>query len=513
MSEQVVIGVDVGTTSTKAGAYRLDGSALSTAQVETTLRRIGPGAIEQDPQELLESAFATVAKCVERAGAGAVAAIAVTGQMAGILGIDRDWRPVAPYDSWLDARCAPQLRRLAAEHGDLVTERTGCPPMLDHAPKMQWWRDERPAAYAECAAFVMPAVFVAGALAGLSAEDAFIDRTYLHFTGVADARSATWSPELLAALELDGGKLPRIVASDAVVGELTAAAAARCGLRPGVPIAAGMGDTAAGVLGAGIVRAGQLLDTAGTAAVLVGAVDAFSADPAQGLIVMAGVLPGQWLPLNYVAGGGLALPWLADLVASAAANGESGSRTLVALLEEAAAVAPGADGLAFIPHLEGRIAPHAPAMRGGFLGLSLAHGRAQIARAILEAVAFEYATYLRAMRRLHPDVEFSSARVIGGGARSALWNSIKADVLGVPVERITMEETATRGAALLAASAAGLLDDLAAAAASVPTADVVEPDGGRHERYADLVDRYDGITGMLLEHQDILTPIERHLVR
>jgi xylulokinase len=514
MGEQVVIGVDVGTTSTKAGAYRLDGSAVSTAQAETSLRRRGRSAVEQDPEELLASAFTTVAQCVERAGAGrdGVAAISVTGQMAGILGIDRDWRPVAPYDSWLDARCAPQLERLAAEHGDLVCERTGCPPMVDHAPKMQWWRDERPEAYADTAAFVMPAVYVAGALAGLSAADAFVDRTYLHFTGVADARTGTWSPELLAALELDAGKLPRIVAPDAIVGELTAGAAARCGLLPGVPIAAGMGDTAAGALGAGIVRPGQLLDTAGTAAVLVGAVDAFSADPEHGLIVMAGVLPDQWLPLNYVAGGGLSLPWLADIASGAGAGGD-GPGTLAALLDEAAAVAPGADGLAFIPHLEGRIAPHAPAMRGGFLGLSLAHGRAQLARAILEAVAFEYATYLRAMRRLHPGVEFASARVIGGGARSRLWNSIKADVLGVPVERITMEETATRGAAILAASAVGLVGDLAAVAARAPTADVVEPDAGRHERYAALVDRYDGMTRMLLEHQDLVTPIERDLVR
>jgi len=220
--------------------------------------------------------------------------------------------------------------------------------------------------------------------------------------------------------------------------------------------------------------------------------------------VMAGALQDQWLPLNYVAGGGLALPWLAEI-----AGGDGGADTLAALLREAAEVPPGADGLAFIPHLEGRIAPHAPAMRGGFLGLSLAHGRAQLARAILEAVAFEYATYLRAMRRLHPGVAFASARVIGGGARSELWNAIKADVLGVPVERITMEETATRGAALVAAAAAGLLDDLAAVAARVPTAGVAEPHAGRHARYAGLVDRYDGLTRMLLEHQDLVTPTGR----
>ena len=200
--EQVVVGIDVGTTSTKAGAYRLDGSAQATAQVETRLLRRGPGAVEQDPAELLESAVACVAQCVERAGTGrdGVAAIAVSGQMAGVLGIDRDWRPVTPYDSWLDGRCAPQLRRLAAEHGDLVTARTGCPPMLDHAPKMQWWRDERPDVYADTAAFVMPGVYVAVVSSPTTASDATIRGSLLPSSSraasssgdhVADARSAT----------------------------------------------------------------------------------------------------------------------------------------------------------------------------------------------------------------------------------------------------------------------------------------------------------------------------------
>jgi len=112
-TEEIVVGIDVGTTSTKAGAYRLDGSAVATAQVETRLIRRGPGVVEQDPDELLASAFASVARCVERAGPGAgdgVAAIAVSGQMAGVLGIDRDWRPVTPYDSWLDGRCVYSAR-------------------------------------------------------------------------------------------------------------------------------------------------------------------------------------------------------------------------------------------------------------------------------------------------------------------------------------------------------------------------------------------------------------------
>jgi xylulokinase len=509
----IVIGVDVGTTSTKAGAYRLDGTALCTANVETHLLRPGRGQVEQDPAELLASAYAAVAECVSRGGlaAEAVQGLAITGQMAGVMGIDEDWNPVTPYDSWLDSRCAPQLRRLAAEHGDLLVERTGCPPMLDHAPKMQWWRDERPAAYARIRTFVMPAVYVAGRMAGLAAADAFIDPTYLHFTGVADGRTSAWSPELLAALGLDAERLPRIVASDRVVGELTAEAARRCGLATGTPIAAGLGDTAAGALGAGIVAPGQLLDTAGTAAVLIGSVPGFPADAEHALIGMRGFLPDQWLPLNYVAGGGLCLPWLVGL------GGPEGvaapTDALARLLAEAQNAPLGADGLLFLPHLEGRMAPHDPDMRGGWFGLSLAHGRGHLARSILEAVAFEYATYLQAMRRLSPTVDFAAARAIGGGARSAFWNQIKADVLGVCVEPVTAEETATRGAALVAASAAGLIADVAGVAADAPIADRVEPDAGRRARYAPLLERYVEVIELLADHPHLLNPTsERHLV-
>jgi xylulokinase len=490
-----LIGIDVGTSGTKAGAYDSAGRALGTAYVETSLNR-SADAIEQDPAELLSSAYEAVRGCVAAAGIDRrdVAAIAISGQMAGVMGIDADWSPVTAYDSWLDTRCAPQLRRLAAEHGRLLADRTGCPPMLDHAPKMQWWRDQRPAEYERIAKFVMPAVYVAGEMAGLTAAEAFVDPSYVHFSGVADARSGGWSAELCGTLGLDAAKLPEIVPSDRVIGELTAAAAGECGLAPGVPIAAGLGDTAAGALGAGTVRVGQLLDTAGTAAVLVGCVDAFRPDPGQRLIVMRGSLPGLWMPLNYVAGAGLCIPWLLGLTGG---EERGGAAQLAALLAEAAAVPPGADGLLFAPHVEGRIVPHDPQMHGGWLGLRLSHTRGHLARAILEAVAFEYATYLAAMKELHPDLAFERILGIGGGARAAAWNQIKADVLGLPYEQVAAEETATRGAALIAGSAVGLIDRLDAVAASLDTGQQADPDPARHAYYAERLPRYVELIGWI----------------
>jgi len=504
------IGIDVGTSGTKAGVYDDAGRTLGTGYAETSLRRVD-GAIEQHPGELLESSFAALRTALDAAAVdpARVEAIAVSGQMAGVLGIDADWRPVTPYDSWLDTRCGPQLRRLAAAHGELLTERTGCPPMLDHAPKMQWWRDERPDEYGRTAKFVMPAVYVAGAMAGLGADEAFVDPTYLHFSGLADARSGTWSAELCAALGLDPDKLPAIVPSDRVIGRLTAAAAARAGLSAGTPIAAGLGDTAAGAVGAGLVRPGHLLDTAGTAAVLIGCVDSFRPDSGQRLISMRGPLADIWMPLNYVAGAGLCIPWLLEL-----SGGEPGDRkALEGLLAEAEAVPPGAEGLLFAPHLEGRIAPHDPEMHGGWSGLRIGHRRGHLARAILESVAFEYATYLEAMRELYPEVDFERIFGIGGGARSPVWNQIKADVTGVPYQRVAAEETATRGTALIAGSAVGLIDDLGRVAGAVETREQLDPDPARHELYRERLPRYVELIASIATADSLhRTPNERQLI-
>lgn len=483
MQRHLTIGIDVGTTSTKAGAFTAEGQELATGHCATRLIRAA-GGVEQDPVELEQSVYRAVGECLARGGisAGDVAAIALTGQMAGVMGIDGRGDAVTPYDSWLDARAAAELDHLASRHADLLVRVTGCPPMMNHAPKMAWWRTQRPADYDRIAAFVMPSVYVAMRMAGLGADAAFTDPSYLHFTGAADGASGSWSHQAMDALGVDPARMPRIVPPSTVVGEVTAAAAQACGLVAGTPIVAGLGDTAAGAVGAGIVRSGQLLDTAGTAGVLLGSVDGFCC--ADDLMVMRGALPGQYLPLNYVAGAGLCLPWLAETTLADAPD------ALDLLTGEAAEIAPGCDGLTFVPHVEGRIVPRAPGMRGAWLGFTLQHTRGHLARAMMEAIAFEYAGYLESIRRAVPTVAFDEVRAIGGGARNPVWNQIKADVLGVPVRRVRAEETATRGAALVAAWGVGALDDLPAVAAQVPLDAPVEPNPDRHAAYARLTVRY-----------------------
>jgi xylulokinase len=415
--------------------------------------------------------------------------------MAGVGLIDEAFQPVGHFDSWLDMRCQPFIEQMEREAGDRITQLTGCPPTCDHGPKMLWWKHERPEDYRRTAKFVVPGPYVAGRLAGLKADRAFIDHTYIHFSGFADAERGAWSDELCRQFDLDLDKLPRIVDPCDIIGEVQPGPAADFGLAPGTPIAAGAGDTAANALGAGIVRAGMLFDVAGTAAVLAGCTDGFVADTkTRALLTMRSVIPGLWNPLAYIAGGGLALRWFRDEFFN---HGRS-QGTLAAelgyeqMIEMATGAAPGADGLLFSPHLGGRICPASPEMRGAWVGFSWSHTQAHFARAILEGIAFEYAYYLKILRGLLPEMRFADARVVGGGARSAAWSQIKADVLGVAFQRLAGSEFGTWGAAMIAGKAAGLIDDLASHAENSAVRDgpALVPSSALHREYAPAVDRY-----------------------
>ena len=484
---ELLVGVDLGTTGTKAALYSPEGDALAEATAETPLRWRGPGEVDQDPEDFYAATVRAIRDSVEQSGSdpGDVAAIGVTGQMAGVLGIDAEWRPATPYDSWLDLRCSADVAALDGELGSRLVELSGCPAMVNHGPKMRWWRREHPEAFDAVAKFIVPSGYVAGRLAGLAADEAFMDHSYLHFTGVADARGRAWSTELAEAVGVPVEKLPRIVDPADRVGELRPEAARACGLRQGTPIAAGLGDTAAGVLGAGVVASGQVLDVAGTAAVLSASGTDFVPDVEhRTLIVMHGAVDGQWVSLAYLSAGDL-LAWVGETL------WEEDPPGFDELARVAAAAPAGSGGLIFVPHVDGRLLPSRPEMRGAWTGISRHHSRPHLVRSVLEGVAYEYAEYLRVLGELHPELDLREARVVGGGARSNTWNEIKASVLGVPYARLDRGELSCWGAALVAGRSVGLFGELADAATRATAVERrFEPSAADHEVYKRQAARY-----------------------
>jgi xylulokinase len=199
---------------------------------------------------------------------------------------------------------------------------------------------------------------------------------------------------------------------------------------------------------------------------------------------MRSVVEGVWNPLAYVAGGGLLIPWYRQTF-SGGDGQEPEAAIFDRILEQAVSVPAGCEGLVFCPHLGGRICPAQPGMRGAWVGFSWSHQRPHFLRAMVESIGYEYARYLKILGELLPGVDFTEARVIGGGARSHAWNRIKAGILGVPYRRMRMPESATWGCALIAAKATGLISDLAAAATEYAPmcAEVIDPDTADRAAY------------------------------
>ncbi len=496
---KALIGVDVGTGGVKAGLFAEDGACLAQATRPSKLHRPAPGVVEEDPERQVASVCAVIRACVRESGIGpgAVAGIGIDGQMAGILGVGRDGRNVTPYDSWLDTRCAPYIERMDREAGGDIVALTGGPPSFNHGPKILWWMHQRKRQYRRVAAFVQPGGYATMRLCGLDGRQAYIDATYLHFSGFADNAASRWDDELCGRFGVDREKLPAIVRPESIVGELTASAARRCGLRAGVPVVAGCGDTAASFLGCGAVREGIGVDVAGTASVFAATTAAFQPDMERRVLSCGqSAVPGLWHPYAYINGGGMNLEWFRREVANA---GRSGRGMDLDTLDRSASTIPTTPDLPlFVPHLGGRVSPAQPRLRGAWVGLTWDHGLPHLYRAVLEAVALEYAVYQSRLQSLYGGAGVKELRVTGGGERSALWNAVKADALQRPLRRVARSEGAPLGAAMLAGWGVGLLDGLPRVARRwIALAETTRPRRKWAAHYATRLSRYEALLKQL----------------
>lgn len=498
---KALLGVDIGTQGTKAALFDEEGRCLAEAFLPSKLFRPAPGVVEEDPERQVGSVCAAMRRCAAQAriGPGDVAGIGIDGQMAGLLGVGRDGRHVTPYDSWLDTRCGPYIKQMDAAAGSQIVAKTGGAPSFNHGPKILWWMQQRKAVYRKIAAFVQPGAYAAMRLCGLEAERAFVDATYLHFSGFADNAQSRWDEGLCASFGVDRAKLPRIVRPEEIVGQLTARMARKCGLRPGVPVVAGCGDTVASFLACGAAQQGVGVDVAGTASVFAVTTGAFCPDVDQRVLACGqSAVPGLWHPYAYINGGGLNLEWFRRELASAKGGRGRQGGDFARLERLAAAVALREDLPMFVPHLGGRVCPAQPDLRGAWVGLTWDHGAAELYRAVLEGVALEYGVYQEALGRLYGQSMIRELRVTGGGQHSRLWNAIKADMLQVPLRRVDRSEGAPLGSAMVAGWGVGVLKSLPVAAKQwIALGEAVRPNKSLAPYYARRLCRYQWLLGHL----------------
>jgi xylulokinase len=445
------LGIDVGTGGSRAILVDEGGRVKASESVEhAPFASPGAGWAEQDARDWWRASAAAVrALLAGGVRAGEVAAVGLTGQMHGSVLLDARDEPLRPSIIWCDQRTDEQCRSITERVGARRIVELTCNPALTGftLPKLLWVREREPEVWGRVRAVLLPKDYVRLRLTGERATDVADASGTLLF----DVARRRWSEEMLAAAEIDSSILPPAYESPEVVGRVSAEGASETRLPEGTPVVAGAGDQAAGAVGMGVVRPGAVSATIGTSGVVFAATDRPALDPAGRVHTFCHAVPGRWHVMGVTQGAGLSLRWFRDTFG---AGGGEGRDPYERLSEEASAAPPGSDGVLWAPYLMGERTPHLdPNARAALVGLNASHTRAHVVRAVLEGVAFSLRDTFEIFKEMGVPVE--AIRLGGGGARSALWRQIQADVYGRAVELVETEEGAAYGAALLAGVGAG----------------------------------------------------------
>ncbi|MFP5283772.1 MAG: xylulokinase [Actinomycetes bacterium] len=475
----MIVSHDLGTTGNKATLVDADGRVLA-SRTATYRTDFGPrGKAEQDAEQWWRALCSATVDLLDQARvpASAVEVVSFSGQMMGAVLLDAAGDPVRPAIIWADTRssaqCAQLVARIGMAEGYRITGHRLNPTYS--LTKTMWVRDTEPGAFARATALVQAKDFVAHRLT----DELATDPSDASSTNAYDQTAGTWSAELIEAAELDPRLFPPVLPSTTVVGRVTDSAARATGLLAGTPVVLGGGDGPMGALGAGIVspESGAYCYPGSSSWVSVAA-DAPLHDPAMRSMTFNHVVPGRYVPTATMQAGGASLEWVVETLAP----GDPGGYRR--LLGEAAQVPAAEDGLYFLPHLLGERSPYwNPAARAVFAGLGRHHGPAHLTRAVLEGVAFNLYTGLRAF--VENGTAVASVDAIGGAANAALLLQILADVWGVPVTRRKLVDEATAlGAAIVGGVGVGIFDDFGVAARVSETVATVTPDPAATARYA-----------------------------
>jgi len=462
MRRPLLMAIDLGTSFIKSGVYGEDGVPVAQSSCPVRDERPAPGVFIQRGEALFESVIRTIRDAVQQLGerAGSVAAIAFTGQMAGCMGVSKDWEDLTTWSCSLDSRYMPYAYRQMESLKDRFLEISGTnfPQM---APKAAWMRGEFPEQAQRTEKYLMISGYVIGRLSRMPVAEAVLDRSYASWTGLADIRRDAWCPEILGAVGLEERLLPRIVNCNEVFAALSDEMARETGLPSGIPLVAGAGDKVAGCLGAGVVTPGEMILEASSYGEISCCVDEYRPDMEERRYdVLASAVPGQFFVTHFAAGSGIALDWFVNNFARQPGDVDTaaGHRRMDALAQE---IPAGCEGLMGIGLLCGSSMPSDAAIKGMFMGFDLSHGAGHFYRALLESYAYDFAIVTERFKRFYPEYALDRVKLIGGGAKSATWPQMFADVDGRTYATLNRNDFAMWGACILAGNAIGLYGDLA----------------------------------------------------
>ena len=490
--QQYLAGIDVGTTGTRCSIFDLTGTRVASEYLEYPSTYPHPGWVEQDIRFMIERCMEACRKSVKAAGVApeAIAAIGFSTQRSVTCPVDAAGQPVRDMISWQDARTGAEVEDMRQLIGDEEYYALSGLPMGTTwiIAKILWMRKNEPELFAKTAKVVQNQDIV---LRAFGADGFCTDLSCMPFYGVWDVRNATWNRKLMELFDVTPELFGTPTPPGTQVGVIGAEIAERTGFAVGTPICVGAGDQNCSVVGMGAIKPGMATVTLGTAGLAILAVD----QPVPGfggMMITHHAVPGQWEVEGLSNAAASSFRWFRDVVGKSelkqACDSNSDAYQLLTQLAEQST--PGARGILYMPYLATAGTPRwNPEARSAFIGLSLAHTRADLVRSVMEGVVLEIRDMVEEWQR--QEMQIDVLRLGGGATKSALWNQIQADIYGRPVQTLRESDTTVLGAAILGGVGAGVFNSIAEGVGSmVHVTGELEPDAQAHAIYEDLYQAY-----------------------
>lgn len=465
---QYFLGLDIGTSGTKALLITADGQPVASAHREYPLYTPKPLWAEQNPSDWWDAVVGATRDLLAKAGISgdAVAGVGLSGQMHGSVFMDSQGDVLRPAILWCDQRTQAECDWITQQAGaSNLVKFIGNPVLTGFtAPKIVWLRNNEPEVYSKVSKVLLPKDYIRWRLTGSYATEV----SDASGTALFDVANRKWSQQMLDAAQIPASWMPDSAESIEVTGKISNEAAALTGLAVGTPVVGGGGDQAAGAVGSGIVETGVVSSTVGTSGVVFAFADKPAIDPGLRVHTFCHAVPGKWHTMGVVLSAGGSLRWLRDTFYKSEYESAQEKNVDIynIIAEEAASVAAGSEGLIFLPYLTGERTPYPdPHARGVFFGITLRHARPHFARAVLEGVAYALNDTFEIFKSI--GVEINEVRASGGGAKSPVWRQIHADVTGRTHVTLNIDEGPALGVALLAAVGTGAYKSVADACKAV----------------------------------------------
>lgn len=504
------LGIDIGTSSTKALVTSARLRVLSSATVEHPTETPGPLWSQQHPSDWWASTIKAVRKAVAKAKINGkdISAIGLSGQMHALVVTDATGQPLRPAIIWNDQRSAKQAAQVEAAVGGTkkLIALVGSPAMTSYTlTKLLWVRQNEPKVYDRIKHMLLPKDYIRLRLTG----EYIGDVSDMSGTLLLDQVKRDWSRKMTDLFQIDRDILPPVVESHEVTGRLRPDAAGKLGLQEGTPVVAGAGDQLAGAVGNGIVSAGLVSATMGTSGVVLMHSRRYKTDPQAKVNTFCAAVAGEYCMFGCVLSAGGSLQWFRNVLAAAeTASSKRRKVDTYEMLDTLAAQAPaGCEGLFWLPYLTGERTPHAdPMAKACWIGIHAGTDKSMLIRSVIEGATFAMKDVLTLMAKSSPKVR--NVRLSGGGARSSFWRQLQADIYGVTCTTMNTDEGPGYGAALLSAVGTGRFGSVReACTATIRVARTVRPRPAQRRLYQKYYDEYRRLYPALKQHFAIISEL------